>query len=186
MAFDSPGVNAFMNFPGIALNGIKDPAVAKAFSTLLEYLRRPGVITDQDAKQTGIDANTTHASSSGVDHGFIDQDVTKSAAVEFASLKMTNTVSKIATGAGLGGGSSSDDNLPTQLAVKAYVDNGIALLDDDLQGQIDSLQTQLNLKMANTVAGWQNIAKQIPTTAGAVGDDEFYRSAGGDVRWNGA
>ena len=188
MGIQSPGEDAFMEWPGIDVSGIGDSQVRRALATINDYFKRGGVFADQDAKQTEIDTNeaaivlntnhrgfaaghtdvvlnNTHRASSGVDHTYIDQDVREAASVQFAGLKFGASgqqVTEIDTNTSLG---ASDTKLATQNAIKAYVDAEVAA------------------KMDDTLVALQALNTTIPNAVGSVGVGELYREAGGDCKW---
>jgi hypothetical protein len=64
--------------------------------------------------------NTTHRGSDGSDHSFVDQDVTVAASPAFAGVDLVNLVLEFSTDTTFAG--DSDSAVPTEKAVKAYVD----------------------------------------------------------------
>ncbi|KKN44074.1 hypothetical protein LCGC14_0696800 [marine sediment metagenome] len=193
MGETSPGVDAFMEFPGIETNSIEDPAVRRAFGVINEYFKRAGVFSDQDAKQSTIDANataiatnealnsvhrdgngsdhanvvtnTTHRTSNGSSHSFLDQSVIKAANVQFAGLKFGAGGQQVTVIDTNTSLGTSNSRLATQNAIKVYVDTRVAA------------------KMDDTLAALQALNLLMPNSSGGVAVGEIFRETGGDVKW---
>lgn len=206
MGETSPSVDAFMKFPGIETNSIKDPAVRRAFGIINEYFKRVGVFSDQDAKQATIDGNvaaialnTTHRSSIGSDHADVVNNTThrSSSGVDHADV-VSNTTHRSSNGSdhgwlnqnvqttaavnffglslGIGGADVNDISANTSLGTS---DTKLAT-QKAIKAYVDA---EVATKMDDLVSALQALNATIPTSPTSVNINEFYRELGGDVKW---
>jgi len=68
-------------------------ALATRIATEINTLRTEIITYDDTAIQAEVDLNTTHTTSDGTDHGFIDQDVTTTAQPAFVGVDFDSTIS---------------------------------------------------------------------------------------------
>lgn len=196
MGETSPGIDAFMEFPGIETNSIEDPAVRRAFGVINEYFKRAGVFSDQDAKQSTIDGNvtaiatnvtaialnTTHRSSSGSDHADVVSNTTHRSSNGSDHSFLDQSVVKAANVqfAGLKFGASGQQVTDIDTNTSLGTSDTKLATQKAIKSYVD---TEVAAKMDDTLAALQALNLLMPNSSGGVAVGEIFRETGGDVKW---
>jgi hypothetical protein len=106
------------------LTTITNQATLVAPGVLTAYYDGSSWIAMKSPEAADIALNTTHRSSDGSDHGYINQNVTTTGTPTFGSVTLSGTaVNEFSTDGTLA--DNSNDAVPTEQAVKTYVDSTV-------------------------------------------------------------
>lgn len=101
MPYISPAADEWAAFPDINLSAWSDPFERQQMALIYEWGRRAMVAPDPADQQAEIDLNTTHRTSNGTDHGYIDQDVQTTASPTFVVVNFGSDGAISSSGSGV-------------------------------------------------------------------------------------